>query len=130
MKYGSLLKYLNKYKKTLLEKHNALLNICAQVSRGMAYLEEKQFIHRDLCARNCLVGSNGIVKVADFGMSKFMDSDHYHGSDESLIAYNTSPPEVLSSRLFSSKSDVWAFGELRKRSLLEIIRSNSYFKVF
>lgn len=110
MKYGSLLSYLVQYKSVLLPNHQALLNICAQVTSGMAYLESKQFIHRDLAARNCLVGSGGVVKVSDFGMSKFMAADKYQGQSHSVIPMNSVPPEVITHRLFSSKSDVWAFG--------------------
>ena len=41
-----------------------LLDMCIQVSRGMAYLERHNYIHRDLAARNCLVGSENVVKVS------------------------------------------------------------------
>lgn len=112
MKYGNLLSYLEKYKKGLITNHKALLNICTQVSSGMAYLESMQFIHRDLAARNCLVGSGGVVKVSDFGMSKFMTTDNYQGQSHSVIPMSSVPPEVISRRMFSSKSDVWAFGLL------------------
>lgn len=78
----------------------------------MAYLESKQFIHRDLASRNCLVGERGEVKVADFGMSRFMNSAEYHGSVRSAVPVRSIPPEVIKSRRFSSKSDVWAFGLL------------------
>lgn len=112
MKHGALILYLRKYKKTLIRQHQSLINICAQVASGMAYLEQQQFIHRDLASRNCLVGANGEVKVSDFGMSKFMDSSSYQGNLASMIPIYSVPPEVLSKRLFSSKSDVWAFGLL------------------
>ena len=48
----------------------------------MKYLESENFIHRDLAARNCLVTTERytpgyIVKVADFGLSRLIDSDVY-----------------------------------------------------
>ena len=33
-------------------------------------MAEKEFVHRDVAARNCLVAGNLLVKVADFGLSR------------------------------------------------------------
>jgi len=33
------------------------------------YLEEKNVIHRDVAARNCLIGQEGELKISDFGLS-------------------------------------------------------------
>ena len=44
----------------------------------MAYLEREKLIHRDLAARNILVGSQGVVKVADFGLAKVIEDDEYN----------------------------------------------------
>ena len=55
-----------------------LLDMCIQVSRGMAYLERHNYIHRDLAARNCLVGSENVVKVSTYYIfhTMFIQSSH------------------------------------------------------
>ena len=41
----------------------------AQVASGMAYLEEKKYVHQDLAARNILVSENLICKVEGISMA-------------------------------------------------------------
>lgn len=45
----------------------------------MAYLEEMNFVHRDLRAANILVDRDNSVKVADFGLAKMLDSEEQKG---------------------------------------------------
>ncbi|KAG7517791.1 tyrosine-protein kinase BTK [Solea senegalensis] len=89
-----------------------LLEMCKDVSEGMAYLESQQYIHRDLAARNCLVDGNGTIKVTDFGLSRYVLDDEYMSSAGSKFPVRWSPPEVLLYCRFSSKSDIWAYGVL------------------
>uniref|UniRef100_A0A8C3VEA0 Tyrosine-protein kinase n=1 Tax=Catharus ustulatus TaxID=91951 RepID=A0A8C3VEA0_CATUS len=65
-----------------------------------------------LAARNCLVNDQGIVKVSDFGLSRYVLDDEYTSSMGSKFPVRWSPPEVLLYSKFSSKSDVWSFGVL------------------
>jgi len=112
MKHGSLLSFLRKHKSTLYSDHCTLLDMCLQVSRGMAYLERHNYIHRDLAARNCLVGLENVVKVADFGLARYVIDDQYTSNGGAKFPIKWSPPEVLNFTRFSSKSDVWAYGVL------------------
>ena len=55
-----------------------LIKICKHVAAGMEYLASRKFLHRDLATRNCLVGKDLMVKIADFGMSRNVyHSDYY-----------------------------------------------------
>lgn len=40
--------------------------------QGMDYLHLKRYIHRDLAARNILVENEGVVKIGDFGLTKYI----------------------------------------------------------
>lgn len=67
------------------------------------------FVHvfRDLAARNCLVGENHLVKVADFGLSRLMTGDTYTAHAGAKFPIKWTAPESLAYNKFSIKSDVW-----------------------
>lgn len=78
----------------------------------MAYLEEKRLVHRDLAARNVLLDYNHSVKITDFGLAKLLDAN-----EEAYEAVGGKMPikwlalECIKHRIFTSKSDVWAYGK-------------------
>ncbi|XP_068442027.1 tyrosine-protein kinase ITK/TSK [Clinocottus analis] len=110
MDNGCLSDYLRARKGHLSQ--DTMLEMCLDVSEGMAYLETSNFIHRDLAARNCLVSKDNEVKISDFGMTRFVLDDQYTSSQCSKFPIKWSAPEVIRYYKFSSKSDVWSFGVL------------------
>lgn len=63
--------------------------------------------YRDLAARNCLVGDNHLVKVADFGLARLMKDDTYTAHAGAKFPIKWTAPEGLAFNRFSTKSDVW-----------------------
>lgn len=115
MKYGSLRDFLRQRQSQFCNRPVVLADICAQVGNGMAYLEREQFVHRDLAARNCLVKSvsrnSVVVKVADFGMARFLLDNVYEPSAGTKFPVRWAAPEVFQS-VYTDKADVWSFGVL------------------
>ena len=48
-----------------------------QISEGMAYIERKNYIHRDLRAANILVSAMLVCKIADFGLARVIEDNEY-----------------------------------------------------
>ncbi|XP_069470695.1 calcium/calmodulin-dependent protein kinase kinase 1-like isoform X2 [Ambystoma mexicanum] len=79
---------------------------------GIEYLHYQKIIHRDIKPSNLLLGDDGHIKIADFGVS-----NQFEGNDALLSSTAGTPafmaPEAISDsgQRFSGKAlDVWAMG--------------------
>uniref|UniRef100_A0A4W5QM70 Tyrosine-protein kinase n=1 Tax=Hucho hucho TaxID=62062 RepID=A0A4W5QM70_9TELE len=105
---GSLREYLAKHR--LGVAHSLLF--AQQICQGMDYLHSKRYIHRDLAARNVLVENEHLVKIGDFGLTKYIpEGDVYYrvreDGDSPVYWYAI---ECLKESKFSFSSDIWSFG--------------------
>ncbi|PAA61493.1 hypothetical protein BOX15_Mlig034038g1, partial [Macrostomum lignano] len=114
MENGALLDYLRKSNSGSSKLPMAtLLDIAYQIADGMAYLEEKKFVHRDLRAANVLVGKDNFVKVADFGLARVVQDDEiYQAESLGKFPVKWTAPEAMHENRFTTKSDVWSYGVL------------------
>ncbi|XP_071057368.1 epidermal growth factor receptor isoform X2 [Onthophagus taurus] len=109
MPLGCLLDFVRKNRNRIGSK--TLLTWCTQIARGMAYLENKRLVHRDLAARNVLVQTPGCVKITDFGLAKLLDiNEEEYKAAGGKMPIKWLALECILHRIFTHKSDVWAFG--------------------
>lgn len=72
---GALLDRLRNTKKPVLLV-TKLLSYALQIAAGMAYLENRHVIHRDLALRNILLAENEeVVKICDFGLTRSLEDN-------------------------------------------------------
>ncbi|XP_064261059.1 serine/threonine-protein kinase PAK 1-like isoform X2 [Passer domesticus] len=85
----------------------------AAVSReclqGLDFLHSNHMIHRGLKSCNILLGTNGSVKLADFGLFAQLTPEQ---SRQSSVASTSGwmAPEVVTGQPYGPKVDIWSFG--------------------
>ncbi|XP_025831633.1 focal adhesion kinase 1 isoform X2 [Agrilus planipennis] len=108
-KLGELRAYLQSNKNRL--DLASLILYTFQLSTALSYLESKKFVHRDIAARNVLVSSHTCVKLADFGLSRWMGEEQsYYKASKGKLPIKWMSPESINFRRFTTASDVWMFG--------------------
>ncbi|XP_053293197.1 tyrosine-protein kinase Lyn [Pleuronectes platessa] len=111
MENGSLLDFLKSNEGCQLQLPK-LIDFSAQIAEGMAYIEKKNYIHRDLRAANVLVSESLLCKIADFGLARIIEDDEYTAREGAKFPIKWTAPEAFNYGSFTIKSDMWSFGVL------------------
>lgn len=104
--YGSLSDYLKEHQ---VMSPPLLFSICAQAIDALKFCHENNVAHRDIKPANFLLDKNNRLKLADFGLSDFLDHE-----DESDLVIGSrlymSPQLFTTKKSDPFKNDVWSLG--------------------
>jgi len=84
------------------------LNILADCARALDYAHSKGVVHRDVKPGNIILQSDGVVKIADFGIAKVMESSTLTQTAAIVGSPHFMAPEQLKGELVSGRTDQYA----------------------
>jgi len=93
-----------------------------QLLQGVHYMHVNQIIHRDLKSANILIGKNGELKIADWGLARTWNEKMEKLTNPVITLWYRPPELLLGSKKYSPKIDMWSVGciiaEMFRRSSL------------
>ncbi|HET8840901.1 MAG TPA: FHA domain-containing serine/threonine-protein kinase [Ktedonobacteraceae bacterium] len=85
------------------------LDYIHQSAEGLNAAYMRGIVHRDIKPQNILVSNKGVVKIADFGLSRSRDMLTITQSDRFMgTAYYVAPEQVISSHEVDTRADLYA----------------------
>ncbi|XP_026768287.1 mitogen-activated protein kinase kinase kinase 20 isoform X1 [Pangasianodon hypophthalmus] len=106
---GSLYEYLSSDASEEISMRQ-IMTWATEIAKGMHYLHAEapvKVIHRDLKSRNVVMTGDKVLKICDFGASKF----HSHTTHMSLVGtFPWMAPEVIQSLPVSETCDTYSYG--------------------
>ncbi|XP_010252062.1 PREDICTED: cyclin-dependent kinase D-1 isoform X2 [Nelumbo nucifera] len=87
--------------------------------KGLAYCHKKWVLHRDMKPNNLLIGADGQLKLADFGLARIFGSPDRKFTHQVFARWYRAPELLFGTKQYGSAVDVWAaaciFAELLLR---------------
>ncbi|KUI65269.1 Serine/threonine-protein kinase ppk23 [Cytospora mali] len=93
-----------------------------QLAGGVAYLHDHYILHRDLKTSNLLLNNRGQLKIADFGMARYVGDPAPKLTQLVVTLWYRAPELLLGAAGYGGAVDMWSvgciFGELLTREPL------------
>ncbi len=87
-----------------------VMTIFGQLGAGVHYLHEQGIVHRDLKPANVFI-ENGLVKIGDYGLAKFISKSQRGGQTESVGTFHYMAPEIGNGQ-YGKEIDIYSLGIL------------------
>ncbi|KAK5653108.1 hypothetical protein OQA88_9207 [Cercophora sp. LCS_1] len=97
--------------------------LLGQLASGLGYLHSHYILHRDLKTSNLLLSNRGLLKIADFGMARYIgDPPPAQLTQLVVTLWYRAPELLLGATTYGAAIDMWSvgciFGELLTREPL------------
>jgi predicted Ser/Thr protein kinase len=86
------------------------VRIVVDICRGLDWAHKQGVIHRDVKPANVHLGSEGTVKIVDFGIARVIDNANLTRTGLVMGTPTYMAPEVLEGARFDHRADMWAVG--------------------
>lgn len=87
-----------------------ILDLAAQIARGLAYAHEHDVVHRDIKPSNIMVVRDGHVKITDFGIARMSSASVRTQTGMVLGSPKYMSPEQVLGKVIDQRSDVFSLG--------------------
>ena len=93
------------------------INILRAVVRALRFAHQLNIVHRDIKTENVLIGSDGTIKLTDFGLSRSLDPKPRRARQKTAAgvfvgSFHAMSPEQSRGETIDFATDIWALGTL------------------
>ncbi|XVE82054.1 hypothetical protein DITRI_Ditri15bG0115700 [Diplodiscus trichospermus] len=82
-----------------------------QLLSGLEHCHNRHLLHRDIKGSNLLIGNDGVLKIADFGLASFFDPNNKQPMTSRVVTLWYRPPELLLGATdYGVGVDLWSAG--------------------
>lgn len=82
----------------------------SQILKAMQHAHEKGIVHRDVKPQNMMLLQDGTIKVTDFGIARFSNTETRTMTDKAIGSVHYIAPEQARGERTDGKSDVYSIG--------------------
>lgn len=100
-----------KLSQSKMSMHEAL-HIALQITRGLSKAHEHGVIHRDIKPANVIITHEGVVKIVDFGLARFVDDTRITHTGIAVGTLQYMSPEQVRGKQIDHRTDIWSVGVL------------------
>ena len=78
--------------------------------RGLSFCHKNWVLHRDLKPGNLLIGANGQIKLADFGLARSFGSPGRKFTGQVVTRWYRAPELLFGAKFYGAAVDLWSIG--------------------